>query len=422
VQAWSPDAQQYAEIFPESRKLASVYWEAAGAQSDNLRQALVEWGICPEGLVSISESHKLSKVIVQALRCGTESIEELELSYQCTNCSQVPFITELIGWIGTDRAKAAQFLNFLLLYVADKDELWKSCVLVHPISHRGSPLLVRPATWLAHARKDAWVAKIEPGSKDVIRVMPNQDSLSGIVPWHELRSGSAAVNLLELLGFDQLELYIQVTTQGEPEAEKMLRADLARIVQEEGIEGLHELRQILEERRTRNSRIAQNRNRGLHVQSRVKDLLEREGKEVEVVDRGYDFLVYERGEADPDSDWGLFSAGQFLVEVKATRTKEVRFTPLQARTSSENSSKYVLFVIDLRHCPNPLPTNEEVLDNLHIAEGIGDLVRPVFDNVSSAEMDRAGIRIDPGTQLRYCILESIWQPGRTLSEWISSSF
>ena len=209
---------------------------------------------------------------------------------------------------------------------------------------------------------------------------------------------------------------------GEPEAEKVLRSDLAKIVQEEGIEGLHELRRVLEEKKARTNRIAQNRDRGLHVQALVKELLEREGKSVELVDRGYDFLVYERGDADPDSDWGLFSAGRYLVEVKATRTNEIRFTPLQARTSSENSSQYVLFVIDLRQCLNPTPTREEVLEELHVADGIGDLVRPLFDNVSSAESDNAGIRIDPGAQLRYCVSESIWQPGRTLSEWISISF
>jgi glycosyltransferase involved in cell wall biosynthesis len=65
-----------------------------------------------------------------------------------------------------------------------------------------------------------------------------------------------------------------------PEAEKLLRSDLAKIVQEEGIEGLHELRRVLEERKARANRIAQNRDRGPHVQALVKELLEREGKEV----------------------------------------------------------------------------------------------------------------------------------------------
>jgi hypothetical protein len=59
-----------------------------------------------------------------------------------------------------------------------------------------------------------------------------------------------------------------------------LRDDLAKIVQEEGIEGLHELRPVLEERKARANRIAQDRDRGLHVHALVKELLEREGKEV----------------------------------------------------------------------------------------------------------------------------------------------
>ena len=70
VPAWATEAQQYADIFPESRKLASVYWQTAADNSEILREALVEWGVCPEGLVLVTENHRMSKEIVQTLRCS----------------------------------------------------------------------------------------------------------------------------------------------------------------------------------------------------------------------------------------------------------------------------------------------------------------------------------------------------------------
>ena len=33
-----------------------------------------------------------------------------------------------------------------------------------------------------------------------------------------------------------------------------------------------------------------------------------------------------------------------------------------------------------------------------------------------------GVRVDEAGQLRYCVAESIWSPGLTLDDWISSAF
>ena len=65
--------------------------------------------------------------------------------------------------------------------------MWKSSAIATPTSQKGSQLFIHPSDWLAHAKKDAWVPKIEPGTVDAIRVPPSPESLNGIVPWDELR-------------------------------------------------------------------------------------------------------------------------------------------------------------------------------------------------------------------------------------------
>lgn len=69
-----------------------------------------------------------------------------------------------------------------------------------------------------------------------------------------------------------------------------------------------------------------------------------------MVDRGYDFEVYERGDADADTDVGRIEAGKQLIEVKAISGAgaEVRLTPLQAATSIAQLGNYAVCVVDLR--------------------------------------------------------------------------
>jgi hypothetical protein len=181
-------------------------------------------------------------------------------------------------------------------------------------------------------------------------------------------------------------------------------------------ESLQDVIDLLQSRRDVNDRIRKNREYGLRVQAIVQSILEKRGKDVKVVDLGYDLRVCEV------SDWGGFRAGPFLVEVKGTRSDEVRMTPLQAETAAQNERYYILCVVDLRSQVDAEPTHRTVQDAIRMVVDVGTRLRPIVQDVGSAIQGAAGIRVDQTGQLRYCVQASVWQGGLSLDDWLGSAF
>jgi len=180
---------------------------------------------------------------------------------------------------------------------------------------------------------------------------------------------------------------------------------------------------FLEEKKERNSKFDRNREYGLLVQGLVKKLIEETyGKGVDVIDCGYDLLVYEKGEADLESDWGQFRAGAYLVEVKAARTDDVRLTAKQAQTAADNDPQYVLCVVDLRSSETDEPSVDEVEKRIRITTGIGKRLRPLLERVDQAASGDEEVHVEQTGQLRYCVSEPLWTRGETLEGWIMAAF
>lgn len=98
-----------------------------------------------------------------------------------------------------------------------------------------------------------------------------------------------------------------------------------------------------------------------------------------------------------------FKPADYLLEVKAITTGEVRLTPAQARTASENRDRFVLCVVDLRDvCPDRLAgewTAAGAEPRARIVLRIGSLAGEPHDLVAQAKECGVGIRNDGA--LRY---------------------
>lgn len=422
LEAWPDSAKEFVDVFPESRRVSSMYWGVAGAQKEVLQAALVEWGMCFKTLVVVEDELRLKGKAIQRLQIGQETQLGAETEYVCERMSRIPFLGDIIGRIGTDIDRARRFLLFLLKYVIRYDTQWQELTPAVADSEKDGKITIRASEWLGRILKDAWVPNPDGGEGSPGYLPASRSSLQGLMLWGEMDDDPRTSSFLELLGFDQLEVWIQATAGGDASREAELRNELASVAKWSGPDGLREIRQLIEEKQRQRDRVERNRKYGLHIQGLVKKLLEQHGKIVEVIDKGYDFRVYEQGDAEAESDYGQFAAGPYLVEVKATRTDEMRLTPMQARTAVRESGIYIVCAVDLRSIISGEPTIEEVAEHIRMVSGVGAKLQPFIENVQEVEVGTGDIRVDQTGQLRYCLGQSIWVTGQSLEDWVNTAF
>ena len=112
--------------------------------------------------------------------------------------------------------------------------------------------------------------------------------------------------------------------------------------------------------------------------------------------------------------------GPYLLEIKATTKGQARLTPTQAETASEESSRYVLCVVDLRDLSEDELDGEWTADQIEelakVSSDIGNKVKETCKLVEIARTNSVAIRNDAA--LRYEVPMSIWETGRSINEWV----
>jgi len=419
VELWEQSARNFADVYPESKRLSSMYAAVRGDSTVGLTAALVSWGVCPAHPVTVSPQVRLNRDLVKLLSDGIPD-DVLQPTYTCDHVSDIAFLTEILRRVKENEKRAGLFLSFLLQYVAPRDDRWQSRVVARAAN--GTTVTIRPSEWLARVKKDQWVPVMNDETSELEPAHASAETLSQFVEWASLGGNTHSQELLRLLGFDVLELAIKIASGGRGQFEQSLKAELAQVVTSTDTAGLLMLVEELQKRRAGRERIAKNREFGLRIQRLVQRLLEERNKRVIVDDRGYDFRVYERGDADPETDVALFAAGPYLVEVKSARTDEVGLSEFQAITAAANETTYVLLVVDLRACASREPNEGEVMNAIRIVSDIGARVHPLLTTVAEVCAGDGGIRVDAGKQLRYCVAQSVWSVGIGLTEWVDIAF
>jgi hypothetical protein len=203
-----------------------------------------------------------------------------------------------------------------------------------------------------------------------------------------------------------------------------VRDELARLVEVVGADAAEYSRVVdaIEAGRRRERDVDRFKRLGLAVQEAVRQALEKYPEvHLELVDRGFDYEVSAASGYPIEEASFLFQLGSYFLEVKATTSGEVRLTPKQAETASNEPTRFALCVVDLREVNLETHGDEWSADEVEplsrITDDIGSTVSATHNLVEQARTGEIGIRNEKA--LRYAVPISVWECGCPISEWVS---
>ena len=185
----------------------------------------------------------------------------------------------------------------------------------------------------------------------------------------------------------------------------------------------------LEERRQRRRLVRENQRLGALVEELVRESLEGEGFDVRRTGVGSDFAIQPRPTPeDEEIRLELTRRGRtWLVEIKSARDDSVRMTSVQAQTSVNCDSRYLLCVVPIRPGPED-PGIEAVRQRMRFVDGIGARLAGICADLDEFESFRDSVTVDDATGLRLeldsgspriRIANTVWETGFRLETLFS---
>jgi hypothetical protein len=422
VSDWPEPARCGSIAFPGKRLLDEAYRAECGGGWPQLRDALIQSRVAlPVPLVIDPEAELDGSLLKKIAMDGGNDIPDSAV-YRLSESSRVPFWNETVGKLSQSEDAARAFLGFCCSYLADADSRWKTAGTATRAGEPAMRIRARSSEWLARCLRDSWVpgVAVDGGGRTASAVHPL--AVDRLIDWRSALESPAAAELLALMGFDRLELTVKRLAFGDATQATSIRDELAHLIDQHGLERFREFLRTEAARVQLRTAFEVASERGRAVQALVGESLRRAGKEVVLVDRGYDFAVYERGEVDAMTDLGRFEAGAYLVEVKSTRRPNVSLTPLQAATAASEARRYVLCVVDLRQNDTDWPALAQVEAAMRFVSNIGAFVTPVVESITDARNATEGVSVDNADLLRYRVAESRWTDAVSLQDWLRQAF
>lgn len=443
ISQWKPSDRNFKLIFEfdKSRFLAESYVQDRNPEDAKaIVRKLANWGVIYPDLVWLVQevsldSKDLKFILKERPEKPLKGQHTLRSSDPARAISVIPFLVpELVGALGQDPERAIRFAEFLLEVVVKRHPDWRKPLAVS--CSCGDRHEIYPAEWLAHLRTKSWVPyrasdedeyKPKEASSETIKQLLGK-SLQGFTDTEDGR------HLLEFLGFDSVQLYIEKLTAGDEGKREKLASLLAKVPDLDVLERLldtvqdlkelEDLREHMAERRATRLMIDKNQRLGRTVQKVVEAVFRAQGFDVRPAYNGYDFDAYDRGNVEQE-DLGRINlevvGKNYMVEVKTTRGSEVRMTETQAGTAVDYPDSYVLCVVDLSGKDIDDLNDEQlfraVQDSIRIVDTIGNELRGVTDIALPSSKN---VTVKLIGQIRYVINPNLWKEGGyTLQEWVA---
>lgn len=427
--AWHETARPFAKIYGPQRVLHPDYKGDAARKLPDVVGALVRWGVAHGDPLIVDTPQELKDERLRAIAADPESARDVTVANALL--SQIALLpNELITRCESNEEFAHALLGLVLCHIAPHDPRWREFIVVKGRKKDVGEveLRIRGAHWLAHMKARSWIpVRVDSGKPPSVPATP--ESLRRLLEPHSewLRDNEPAVELLtECFGFDELDLRLLGVTSN-AETRRKLRAGLARLVDVTGAnpEELERLaEEVVEDQRMR-AQVEQSRTLGLAVQDAIRQSLENHKLTTELVDRGFDYEVkfdFTEPASGDDPSMKITIGSSYLVEIKSTRTGEVRLTPTQAMTASLEKHRYVLCVVDLRAEPadtlDRVWTAADVEPLASMLPDIGESTQATWALVSAARSTPVAIRKDD--ELRYAVPETLWSIGVSINTWIAA--
>ena len=433
---WPESAQPYSELYPENRRLSDRYCEDVGLKCTLGK--LIDVGLVIEAPLHRAVRGQVNDVnLLNAMHPDGEGMEGVTVDN--TEFGQIAFLPgEVAQRCGQDPELAKLLLGFVINIAAREDSSWREYQSVSATQSRERiEVKVGSAVWPFELKVRPWIPV--QGEKGVVPMAASESNLRELLDPTWLTDNPDGVAFLrEIFGFSGLFLELErLEPDDKADAERKLLALMqepqamdAAIQNPEAVKIIadvepSEVQQIVEEvkekRRQATIREA-SRNFGLAAQKAIADAISCYGLVPKLIDHGFDYEVFKGTLEDAlvDSTYS-FKLGSYLLEVKATTTGDVRLTPLQAKTASENPHRFVLCVIDLRgqelkQCWSP----SDVGPYAKFVTYIGDDVVEVYEGVDELVNLEHPVRLRNEQQLRYGIVPDLWTSGYSIDGWVQT--
>lgn len=445
VSHWPQSARPYVDLYKKNRLLSDHY-----CNDSNLNGVLIP--LIEASLVIEAPLYKAPRRLddVNLLHAMAPDSQETDgVTVRNASFGQIAFLsTNLMQRCGQDTNLAKRLLDFVLNVAAREDQSWRRIKEVSGNrSGESVSLRLRRATWPFELKVRAWVPvqrSEESEEKGFAPLPANEANLRELIDPTWLQNNPHGIDLLHrVFGFRQLTL---MTENLEPEVESNLvkllqdptlvksavtnldvvkaaveNPEVVKLLSEAEPDEIQEINEELKKRNRQAEIREHNRSFGLAVQAILAEVIQLHGLDLQLVDRGYDYEVLP-GQVDSSLDDELFSfkVGSYFLEVKTTTTGDVRLTPLQARTASDDSDRFVLCVIDLRGQEIPESWElAEVKQSAKIVTNIGNDIFKVYEGVDKLASSNP-VRLHNEKLLRYGVSTKLWENGISIDKWVES--
>ncbi len=428
VRTWPEPLRVYADLFPRRRMLADDF--AAGLDSPSVWSALDKHGFLRTSVLYTRAVPFDEFLPDEPLPEGDDGKVEHKVD-GTVEVTDVAFLSggdiAVLSRVRQSRNQAQLFWDFLTRWLAVEDAQGlhaRESMCVCELPHH-----YYPAAWLVPLVRNQWVP-LERRRTD----RATAHSLAKLVrdsrwPPDLLRTSPQVVALLKALRVGVPELIMELFATDDQERATLDEAlaqlltsvgsanrlqVLAKDIQEDG-----ELFDHLEERRQRRRAVRENQRLGTLVEELVRESLERESFDVQRTGVGSDFAIQPRPIAEDEQiRLELTRDGRrWLVEIKSARDNSVTMTSVQARTSVEHASRYLLCVVPISDGLED-PDSEAVRQRMRFVDGIGARLADIcadldeFENIRDRVTvgDAGGLRLelDSGSP-RIRIGSTVWE-------------
>ena len=420
VASWSEDLQQYSDLFPGRHTLADFYFKAVPDSET--------WdALDREGFVRKSVIVKSEAVTARFLADDLPDDEDEHRTSKPVPVTNVAFMTEGdIGIMARARQsgqRARQFWGFVTEWLVKEDP--SGLEISQASCDCGDEHGYYPAEWIAPLRENRWIPAA--GSRGARKA--DAQTLANLFrnnkEWspNALNDNPAVAKLLEAMGIEQFDLtraFMASTNEERQEQDRSLTNILAATGG--NLKDLKIVKDFAEERRERLRIARDNQRLGKQVEKLVKEELEKElGDErftVRNTGIGSDLAIEEYDLATLEINK---SGRRWLIEVKATRSQEVRMTATQAKTAVQEGKRFFLCVVPVSGETTDSESDERqkaMRESMRFVQNIGPRVEPLCSNLDELNERRKditaaasqGVRLkveDGAAWVR--IASSVWQ-------------
>ena len=407
VGTWPVQLQQYADLLPRRHTLADEF--TTELDDTAVWSALDRRGFFRTSvLFSRTESLSFHKYLPnEPLPEDDEENGEhrIEGTVEVTDVAYLSGSDiSILSRVRQSRHLAQLFWEFLTQWLAVEDvqgleiqELMCTC---------GSSHCYYSAAWLIPLANNKWVPL---AGRRADRATAH--SLANLVrdsqwPLDLLRENSQVAALLKALGVGVPELIMELVTKGDDERDA-LDETLANLLTSVGsnwknLQGLADdikedggLFDHLEDRRQRRRMVRENQRLGNLVEELVRESLEDEGFDVRRTGVGSDFAIQSLSIGEDEQNRLELTRGDqtWFVEIKSARDDSVRMTAVQARTSVEYKSHYLLCVVPISPESGD-PDSGAVRQHMRFVDEIGNRLERICVDLKDFESMRERVTVE----------------------------